>query len=202
MRSCRAASRPRRAASLLARWRTRRCPGLTMRRRRFTSTFGSPGAGSTTAVRSSTAVTQTRRPSTSASKSGRISSSSSIETLSRRTSSLGPLEGVSVRFRFEAIFICQIPDRRQDQTQDQPPDPRPDRGQNKYARYEYPIRDSQYSRQGGRHDPRAGLDADISPKSLDERPAVAAVSAVRTSVRQGRQNLLGGAPLEGGAKNA
>src|ERR1700693_3126204 len=91
-----------------------------MRRRRLTSTLGSPGAGSTTAVLSSTAVTQTRRPSTSASKSGRISSSSSIATLSSCTSALGLLDGRSIFFRFEAMLISQIPDREQDQTQCQP----------------------------------------------------------------------------------
>src|ERR1700716_1369755 len=174
MRSWRAASRPRRAASLLARWRTRRWEGLTIRRRRLTSTLGSPGAGSTTAVRSSTAVTQTRRPSTSASKSGRISSSSSIDTLSSRTRSALVLDGLSMFFRFEAMLICEIPDREQDQTRNQPreqvrrdqiehdpssrPQPppqleedgRPDRGGDKNARNEYLVGDAQYSRQGGK----------------------------------------------------
>src|SRR4030081_1535224 len=91
-----------------------------MRRRRFKSTCGSPGAGSTTTVRSSTAVTQTRRPSTSASKSGRISSSSSISTVSRRTSSIWLLGGTVVGFRFESMLISQIPDQEQYQTQEQP----------------------------------------------------------------------------------
>jgi len=45
-----------------------------------------------------------------------------METLSSRTSSLGLLNGVSIRFRFEAISIFQIPDREQDQTQNQPGD--------------------------------------------------------------------------------
>ena len=90
---------------------------------------------------SGTAVTQTRRPSTSASKSGRISSSSSIETLSSRTSSPGLVNGVSTCFRFEAISISQIPDRGQDQTQNEPLSDR-------NARYEYPGRDAGYSRQG------------------------------------------------------
>src|SRR5487761_826899 len=165
MRSCRAASRPRRAASLLARWRTRRCKGLTIRRLRFTSTFGSPGAGSTTAVLSRTAVTQTRRPSTSASKSGRISSSSSIETLSSCTSSARLLDRLSVVFRFGAIFISQIPDQEQDQTQDEPgkqTGPKqagnvPHRGSRpldrENSRYQYLARDATYSRQGGKHDP-------------------------------------------------
>src|ERR1700687_927089 len=221
MRSCRAASRPRRAASLLARWRTRRCVGLTIRRRRLTSTFGSPGAGSTTAVRSSTAVTQTRRPSTSASKSGRISSSSSIETLSSLTSSAPVLDGLSMFFRFEAMLICEIPDREQDQTRYEPrkqvrrdqveqnpssrpkPPPQfeedacPDRGGDQNARNKYLVRDAQYSRQGGKHDPHArnvppdddgprapaldnlfGVDhpfvgdTDISAETLNKRPAV------------------------------
>src|SRR5258706_9044101 len=171
MRSWRAASRPRRAASLLARCLTLRWSGLTMRRRRLTSTFGSPGAGSTTAVRSSTAVTHTRRPSTSASKSGRISSSSSIDTLSSRTSSAGLLDGLSIAFRFEAMFIFEIPDHEQDQTQRDPrhlvrwkhltqvPKSRseaaarlgenrsPDRNRHQKARYENRVRDSEYSGQ-------------------------------------------------------
>src|SRR5882672_7793166 len=179
MRSWRAASRPRRAASLLARCLTLRWSGLTMSRRRLTSTLGSPGAGSTTAVRSSTAVTQTRRPSTSASKSGRISSSSSIETMSRRTSSVALLDGLSMVFRFEAMFICQIPDHEQDQTQhdpgnemgwkklkkvsnsrSEPPpqleeDGRPDRGRYKNAQYENPVRDAKYSGQSRKDDPHA-----------------------------------------------
>src|ERR1700693_5841507 len=141
-----------------------------MRRRRLTSTFGSPGAGSTTAVLSSTAVTQTRRPSTSASKSGRISSSSSMSTLSSCTNSVRLLDGLSVVFRFEAMLICQIPDHEQDQTQDQPrkqmrwkqsekvpnsgsqPAPQlqedggPNRSGDEYARYEYSVRDAKYSR--------------------------------------------------------
>src|SRR5579859_4508354 len=116
MRRARAASRPRRAASLLARWRTRRCDGLTINRWRLTSTLGSPGAGSTTAVRSSTAVTQTRLPSTSASKSGRISSSSSMGKASSRTSSVGLVDGRSAVFRFDVIFISQLPDNGQYQT--------------------------------------------------------------------------------------
>src|SRR5205823_8317805 len=83
----------------------------------------SPGAGSTTAVRSSTAVTQTRRPSsTSASKSGRISSSSSRVTASRRTSSLAVFDGVPPRFRFESMLISQIPDQKHTQTQQKPRD--------------------------------------------------------------------------------
>src|ERR1700693_1345704 len=89
-------------------------------RLRLTSTLASPGAGSTTAVLSSTAVTQTRRPSTSASKSGRISSSSSISTLSRRTSSIWLLCRFAPGFRFESMLISQIPDQEQDQTQRQP----------------------------------------------------------------------------------
>src|SRR5439155_18064947 len=59
--------------------------GLTRQRLRLTSIFGSPGAGSTTAVRSSTAVTQTGKPSTTAGKSGRISTSLSVVRLSRVT---------------------------------------------------------------------------------------------------------------------
>src|SRR6202049_3396634 len=188
MRSWRAASRPRRAAPLLARWRTRRCPGLTISRRRLTSTLGSPGAGSTTTVRSSTAVTQTRCPSTSASKSGRISSSSSISTVSRRTSSIWLLDPL-VCFRFESMLISQIPDQEQDQTQRQPwnqvrwkykecfPNPWPhppaqfeedrcpDQCRHKYARCENPIRDPEYSRKSRKHDPHAGyMPAD------DDRP--------------------------------
>src|ERR1700730_1042477 len=61
--------------------------GLTRQRWRFTSTFGSPGEGSITAVLSSTAVTQTRRPSSSAGKSGRITTSLSVAILSSGMSS-------------------------------------------------------------------------------------------------------------------
>src|SRR6202162_6225430 len=179
MRSCGAASRPRRAASLLARWRTRRCPGLTIRRRRLTSTFGSPGAGSITTVLSSTAVTQTRRPSTSAAKSGRISSSSSISTVSRRTSSAGLFNVSAPGFRFETMLISQITDHEQYQTQHEPrnqvcredqkglpdawshtathfeEDRGPDRRGQKYAWYENPIRDLEYSRESRQNDPHA-----------------------------------------------
>src|SRR5438309_8059549 len=59
--------------------------GLTRQRLRLTRIFGSPGAGSTTAVRSSTAVTHTGTPSTTAGKSGRISTSLSVVRLSRAT---------------------------------------------------------------------------------------------------------------------
>src|SRR2546427_1951928 len=61
--------------------------GFTMHRWRFTRTFGSPGAGSMTTVLSSTAVTQTRRPSSRAGKSGRITTSLSVATLSSEMSS-------------------------------------------------------------------------------------------------------------------
>src|SRR4029077_11970236 len=158
--------------------RTRRIRGSTMRRRRLMSTLGSPGAGSTTTVRSSTAVTQTRCPSTSASKSGRISSSSSISTVSRRTSSIWLLDPL-VGFRFETMLISQIPDQEQDQTQRQPwnqvswkdkegfadpwpdappqfeEDRSPDQRRHKYARCENPIGDPEYSRKRRKHDPHA-----------------------------------------------
>src|SRR5260370_29304342 len=88
--------------------------GSTNRRRRLTSSFGSPGAGSIHAGRSSTAVTQTRRPSsTSASKSGRISSSSSIETLSRRTSSVRVFSALLLLF---GMLITHLPDNGGGQT--------------------------------------------------------------------------------------
>src|SRR5215472_6759431 len=79
----RAASRPRRAASRAATYPKRISSGLTMHRCLETRIFGSPGAGSTTAVRSRTAVTHTRLPSTSAGKSGRITTSLSVVTRSR-----------------------------------------------------------------------------------------------------------------------
>src|SRR5579875_3833176 len=60
--------------------------GSTRHRCRLTKTFGSPGAGSMTAVRSSTAVTHTRLPSTTAGKSGRMTTSGSVVTWSRDTS--------------------------------------------------------------------------------------------------------------------
>src|ERR1700674_1566752 len=156
------------------------CPGSTMSRRRLTSTFGSPGAGSTTTVRSSTAVTQTRRPSTSAAKSGRISSSSSISTLSRRTSSIWLLCRLTPGFRFESMLISQIPDQEQDQTQRQPwnqvcrenqkgfsdtrthaaaqfeEDRGPDQSGHEYARCKNSIRDPKYSRKGRQHNSHAG----------------------------------------------
>src|ERR1700730_7088429 len=143
------------------------------------STFASPGAGSTTTVRSSPAVHQTRRPSTSASKSGKISSSSSISTVSRRTSSIWLLGGTVLGFRFESMFISQIPDQEQYQTQQQPgnqvrrkdkegfsdarphaaaqfeEDRGPDQGGNENARCKNPIRDPQYSRNGRDDDPHA-----------------------------------------------
>src|SRR5215831_10022496 len=56
--------------------------GSTMHRCRLTSTLGSPGAGSITAVRSRTAVTHTCLPSTTAGKSGRITASFSVVTRS------------------------------------------------------------------------------------------------------------------------
>src|SRR5439155_7208845 len=71
-----------------------------------------------TAVRSRPAVTHTRLPSsTSASKSGRISSSSSMETLSSRTSSGRVLSAV---LRFVAMLIFHLPDNDRGQTE-QPP---------------------------------------------------------------------------------
>src|SRR5260370_14236285 len=89
--------------------------GSTNRRRRLTSTCGSPGAGSITAVRSSTAVTQTRRPSsTSASKSGRISSSSSIDTLSRRTNSVRVFSALLLLL---GMLITHLPDNGRGQTE-------------------------------------------------------------------------------------
>src|SRR5712691_2418100 len=148
-----------------------------------------------TAVRSSTAVTQTRRPSTSASKSGRISSSSSISTLSSRTSS-ARLDCSPAGFRYESMLICQIPDREQDQTQPEPrkeirredtqqiahawseapsdleEDRRPDRGREQYARYENPIRDVQYSRRRGDHDPHP---RDVTAD--DDRPRTPALES-------------------------
>src|SRR5260370_5311832 len=89
--------------------------GSTNRRRRLTSSFGSPGAGSITAVRSSTAVPQTRRPSsTSASKSVRISSSSSIDTLSRRTNSVRVFSAVLLLL---GMLITHLPDNGRGQTE-------------------------------------------------------------------------------------
>src|SRR5216683_162698 len=152
-------------------------------------------AGLLTAVRSSTAVTQTRRPSTSAAKSGRISSSSSISTLSSRTSS-PRLDCSPAGFRYESMLICQIPDREQDQTQPEPrkqvrredtqqiantrseapsqleEDRRPDGGREQYARCENPIRDVQYSRKRRNHDPHP---RDVAAD--DDRPRTPALES-------------------------